>query len=95
LWAVAVGLLRISNGWAALFAWPLLGERINRQKGIALLWGLASGVLCGLLVPTLAGHALFAFDLRFLEATVATISATVEPVMAMLWAALFLGESLT
>ena len=47
------------------------------------------------LAPTLAGHTLFAFGLRFLEAKVATILATIEPVMATLWAALFLGESLT
>jgi DME family drug/metabolite transporter len=173
---VAVVLNYTAPAWAALFAWPLLGERINRQKGIALLlttagvalmvrifdvqflslnlvgllWGLASGVLYGLysifirrtlkrysfwtiitytfaagalfllatqspsrmvsafarpgaafwlvisaLVSTLAGHTLFAFGLRFLEATVATILATIEPVMATLWAALFLGESLT
>jgi DME family drug/metabolite transporter len=200
-WAYAVSLIDIgvavvlnytAPAWAALFAWPLLGERINRQKGIALLlttagvalivrifdarflslnvvgllWGLASGVLYGLygifvrralkrysfwttltyafavgalfllatqpvlslvlssvegpiegspsrvlsalaqpgavlwlvilaLVPTLAGYSLFTFGLRFLEATVATILATIEPVMATLWAALFLGESLT
>ncbi len=184
-WAYAVSLIDVgvavvlnytAPAWAALFAWPLLGERINRQKGIALLltttgvalivhifdaqflslnvvgllWGLASGVLYGLysifirralkrysfwtiityafaagalfllatqspsrmvsafaqpgaalwlvilaLVPTLAGHTLFASGLRFLEATVATILATIEPVMATLWAALFLGESLT
>jgi DME family drug/metabolite transporter len=192
-WAYAVSLIDVgvavvlnytAPAWAALFAWPVLGERINRRKGIALLlttagvalivrvfdaqflslnvvgllWGLASGVLYGLytifirrtlkhysswtvityafatgalflwatqlvlspgegsllrmvsafaqpgavlwlailaLVPTLAGHTLFAFGLRFLEATVATILATIEPVMATLWAALFLGESLT
>lgn len=192
-WAYAVSLIDVgvavvlnytAPAWAALFAWPLLGERINRQKGIALLlttagvaliarifdaqflslnvvgllWGLVSGVLYGLygifirralkrysfwtitaytfasgalflwatqlvvssdrvspsrmvstlaqpgavlwlvilaLGPTLAGHTLFAFGLRFLEATVATILATIEPVMATLWAALFLGESLT
>ncbi len=192
-WAYAVSLIDVgvavvlnytAPAWAALFAWPLLGERINRQKGIALLltiagvalivrifdvqflslnvagllWGLASGVLYGLygifirralkrysfwttityafatgalflvatqlvlspveaspsrmvsafaqpgavvwlvilaLGPTLAGHTLFAFGLRFLEATVATILASIEPVMATLWAALFLGESLT
>jgi len=184
-WAYAVSLIDVgvavvlnytAPAWAALFAWPLLGERINRQKGVALLltiagvalivrifdaqflslnvvgllWGLASGVLYGLygifirqalkrysfwtvityafaagalfllatqspsgmvsafaqpgavvwlvilaLVPTLGGHTLFAFGLRFLEATVATILATIEPVMATLWAALFLGESLT
>ena len=184
-WAYAVSLIDVgvavvlnytAPAWAALFAWPLLGERINRQKGVALLltttgvalivhifdaqflslnvegllWGLASGVLYGLygtfvrrtlkrysfwtvitytfaagalfllatqspsrmvsafaqpgaalwlvvsaLVSTLAGHTLFAFGLRFLEATVATILATVEPVMATLWAVIFLGESLT
>jgi len=192
-WTYAVSLIDVgvatvlnytSPAWAVLFAWPLLGERINRQKGVALLltiagvalivrifdahflslnvvgllWGLASGVLYGLygifirralkrysfwttityafaagalflvatqlvlspveaspsrmvsafaqpgaalwlvilaLVPTLGGHTLFAFGLRFLEATVATILATIEPVMATLWAALFLGESLT
>jgi DME family drug/metabolite transporter len=192
-WAYAVSLIDIgvavvlnytAPAWAALFAWPLLGERINRQKGTALLlttagvalivrifdvpflslnvegllWGLGSGVLYGLysifvrgalkrysfwtiitytfaigglflviaqlvlspveaspsrivsalaqpgavlwllilaLVPTLAGYSLFTFGLRFLEATVATILATIEPVMATLWAALFLGESLT
>jgi drug/metabolite transporter (DMT)-like permease len=47
------------------------------------------------LVPTLIGYTLFVFGLRFLEATVATILATIEPVMATLWAALFLGEWLT
>jgi len=181
---VAVVLNYTAPAWAALFAWPLLGERINRQKGIALLlttagvalvarafdarflslnvvgllWGLVSGVTYGLysvlvrralkrysfwtvvtytfatgalflwatqlvvssgevspsrvvsalvqpgavlwlvilaLVPTLVGHTLFAYGLRFLEATVATILATIEPVTATLWAALFLGESLT
>ncbi len=184
-WAYAVSLIDVgvavvlnytAPAWAALFAWPLLGERINRQKGIALLlatagvaliarifdvqflslnvagllWGLASGVLYGLygicvrwalqrysfwtvitytfatgalfllatqspsrmvsafaqpgavlwlvilaLVPTLVGHTLFVFGLRFLEATVAAILATVEPVMATLLAVIFLGESLT
>ena len=192
-WAYAVSLIDVgvavvlnytAPAWAALFAWPLLGERINRQKGVALLlattgvalivrvfdaqflslnvagllWGLASGVLYGFygifvrralkrysfwtittyafatgalllwatqlvlspgevspsaivsafaepgamlwlvilaLVPTLVGHTLFAFGLRFLEATVATILATIEPVMATLWAALFLSELLT
>ena len=181
---VAVVLNYTAPAWAALFAWPLLGERLNRQKGIALLlttagvaliarifdaqflslnvagllWGLISGVLYGLysifirqtlkrysfwtvvtytfasgalflwaavlvmssgegspsrmvstfaqpgaalwlvilaLGPTLIGHTLFAFGLRFLEATVATILATIEPVMATLWAVIFLGESLT
>lgn len=43
------------------------------------------------LVPTLGGYALYTFSLRFLEAT----GATIEPVMATLWAAVFLGESLT
>jgi len=33
--------------------------------------------------------------LDILEATVATIVATIEAVMTTLWAALFLGESLT
>jgi len=189
---VAVVLNCTAPAWAAVFAWPLLGERINRQKGIALLltttgvalivrifdaqflslnrvgllWGLGSGVTYGLygifarralerysfwtvityafavsalfllatqpvlslvlssaegsagasvgrlgsaftqpgaalwlvilaLVPTLVGYALYTFGLRFLEATVVTILATVEPVMATLWAAIFLGESLT
>ncbi len=184
-WAYAVSLIDVgvavvlnytAPAWAALFAWPLLGERINRQKGIALLlttagvalivrifdaqflslnvegllWGLGSGVFYGLygvfvrwalkrysfwttltyafavgalfllasqspsrlvsafaqpgaalwlvilaLVPTLAGYSLFTFGLRFLEAAVATILATIEPVMATLWAVLFLGEWLT
>jgi len=192
-WAYAVSLIDVgvavvlnytAPAWAALFAWPLLGERLNRQKGIALLlttagvaliarifdaqflslnvagllWALVSGMLYGLysifirralkrysfwtvvtytfasgalflwatvlvmssgevspsrlvsalaqpgaalwllilgLGPTLIGHTLFAFGLRFLEATVATIVATIEPVMATLLAALFLGELLT
>jgi len=184
-WAYAVSLIDVSAAtvlnytapaWAALFAWPLLGERIDRRKGMALLftaagvalivrifdaqflsvnvtgllWGLGSGVTYGLygifsrraleryspwtiitytfaagalfllvtqsvgsirsafsqpgatvwlvvlaLVPTAIGYALYTFALRFLEATVATILATIEPVMAALWAAAFLGESLT
>ena len=192
-WVYAVSLIDVSvatvlnytaPAWAALFAWLLLGERLNRRKAIALLltaagvalivrifdaqflslnrvgllWGLGSGVTYGLygifvrralerysfwtvitytfaagalfllatqpvlslvevsapriesafthpgaamwlvilaLAPTLCGYALYTFGLRFLEATVATILATVEPVMATLWAAAFLGESLT
>ncbi len=184
-WAYAVSLIDVgvatvlnytAPAWAALFAWPLLGERINRRKGLALLltgagvalivrifdagflslnragllWGLGSGVSYGLygifvrralrrysfwtvityafavaalfllatqsassiasafaqpgaalwlviaaLLPTVAGYALYTFGLRYLEATVATIVATIEPVMATLWAALFLGELLT
>ena len=184
-WAYAVSLIDVgvatvlnytAPGWAALFAWPLLGERINRRKGLALLLtvagvalivrvfdaqflslnrvglllGLGTGVTYGLygifvrralqrysfwtivtyafaaaalfllatqsvgriefafsqpgavlwlvilaLLPTLVAYALFTFGLRYLEATVATILATIEPVMATLWAALFLGESLT
>jgi len=173
---VATALNYTAPAWAALFAWPLLGERIDRRKGMALLltaagvalivrifdaqflslnltgllWGLGSGVTYGLygifgrralgrysfwtiitytfaagalfllvtqsvgrigsafaqpgaavwlvilaLVPTLGGYALYTFGLRFLEATAAAILATVEPVMAALWAAIFLGESLT
>ncbi len=184
-WVYAVSLIDVgvatvlnytAPAWAALFAWPLLGERIDQRKGMALLltaagvalivrifdaqflslnrvgllWGLGSGVTYGLygifgrralgrysfwtiityafaagalfllatqsassigsafsqpgavawlvilaLVPTLGGYALYTFSLRFLEATVAAILATVEPVMAALWAAIFLGESLT
>jgi drug/metabolite transporter (DMT)-like permease len=41
------------------------------------------------------GYALYTFGLRFMEATVAAILVTVEPVMATLWAVIFLGESLT
>ena len=184
-WVYAVSLIDVSVAtvlnytapvWAALFAWPLLGERIDRRRGMALLltaagvaliarifdaqflsvnvtgllWGLGSGVTYGLygifsrralgryspwtiityafaagalfllvtqsvgsirsafsqpgatvwlvilaLLPSVVGYALYTFGLRFLEATVATILATVEPVMAALWAAAFLGESLT
>jgi len=184
-WVYAVSLIDVgvatvlnytAPAWVALFAWPLLGERIDRRKGMALLltaagvalivrifdaqflslnltgllWGLGSGVTYGLygifgrralgrysfwtiitytfaagalfllvtqsvgrigsafaqpgaavwlvilaLVPTLGGYALYTFGLRFLEATAAAILATVEPVMAALWAAIFLGESLT
>jgi DME family drug/metabolite transporter len=184
-WVYAVSLIDVgvatvlnytAPAWAVVFSWPLLGERLNRRKGLALLltssgvalivrifdaqflslnmvgllWGLGSGLTYGLygifgrralkrysswtvityafsaaalfllatqsapcmvsafaqpgaatwlvilaLMPTLAGYALFTFGLRYLEATVATILATIEPVMATLWAALFLGESLT
>jgi drug/metabolite transporter (DMT)-like permease len=184
-WAYAVSLIDVgvatvlnytAPAWAVVFAWPLLGERFNRRKGLALLltgagvalivrifdaqflslnmvgllWGMGSGVTYGLygifgrralkrysswtvityafaagalfllatqtpsrigsaftqrgaalwlvilaLLPTLGGYALYTFGLRYLEATVATILATIEPVMATLWAALFLGESLT
>ena len=200
-WVYAVSLIDVgvatvlnytAPAWAALFAWPLLGERIDRRKGLALLltaagvalivrifdadflslnvtgllWGLGSGVTYGLygifsrralgrysfwtiitytfaagalfllatqlvlslaltpvegsaeasvggmgtafvqpsavlwlvilaLFPTVVGYALYTFGLRFLEATVAAILATVEPVMAALWATAFLGEWLT
>ena len=202
-WAYAVSLIDVgvatvlnytSPAWAVIFAWPLLGERLNRRKGLALLltgagvalivrifdaeflslnmvgllWGMGSGVTYGLygifgrralerysfgtvvtytfaagalfllatqpvlsplslgqgtrssveasvgrvgsafaqpgavlwlvilaLFPTVVGYALYTFGLRYLEATVAAILATVEPVMATLWAVMFLGESLT
>ena len=57
--------------------------------------GAALWLVVVALVPTLIGHTLFAFGLCFLEAAVATMVATIEPVMATLLAALFLGESLT
>ena len=184
-WVLAVSLIDVgvatvlnytSPAWAVIFAWPLLGERLNRRKGLALLltaagvalivrifdaqflslnmagllWGLGSGVTYGLygifgrralerysfwtvityafaagalfllatqsassigsafaqpgaalwlvvlaLLPSVVGYALYTFGLRFLEATVAAILATVEPAMATLWAVIFLGESLT
>jgi DME family drug/metabolite transporter len=184
-WAYAVSLISVgvatvlnytSPAWAVLFAWPLLGERLNRRKGLALLltaagialivrifdaqflslnlvgllWGLGSGVTYGLygifsrlalgrysfwtvitytfaagalfllatqpierivsaftqpgaalwlvilaLFPTVVGYALYTFGLRFMEATVAAILVTVEPVMATLWAVIFLGEWVT
>jgi len=177
---IDVGIATVLNytapAWAALFAWPLLGERIDRREGSALLltatgvalmvrifdaqflslnlfgllWGLGSGVTYGLygifgrralerysswttltytfaagalfllatqstgriasafaqpgtavwlvalaLVPTLGGYALYTLSLRFLEATVAAILVTVEPVMAVLLAVAFLGERLS
>jgi len=184
-WVLAVSLIDVgvatvlnytSPAWAVIFAWPLLGERLNRRKGVALLltaagvalivrifdarflslnmagllWGMGSGVTYGLygifgrralerysfwtvityafaagalfllatqsassigsafaqpgaafwlvilaLLPSVVGYALYTFGLRFLEATVAAILATVEPAMATLWAVIFLGESLT
>ncbi len=45
-WAYAVSLIDVgvatvlnytSPAWAVIFAWPLLGERLNRRKGVALL----------------------------------------------------------
>lgn len=64
-WAYAIALIDVgvatvlnytAPAWAALFAWPLLGERIDRQKGAALFL-------------TLVGVALIArvFDARFLS----------------------------
>ena len=184
-WVYAVSLLDVgvatvlnytSPAWTALMAWPLLGERIDRQKiaamaltgaGIALiarlfdanflslnatgvllalatapLWGLygilgrrllrrynswtillytfAAGTLFALpllspqglrqvaaqpsallwmaflaLVPSIAGYGLFTVGLRYLNATVASILATVEPLIAVLLAWVFLGETLT
>jgi len=192
-WVYAVSLIDVgvatvlnytSPAWAVIFAWPLLGERLNRRKGLALLltaagvalivrifdaqflslnmagllWGMGSGVTYGLygifgrralerysfwtvvtyafasgalfllvtqpvlssveasvgsiasafaqpgaalwlvilaLLPSVGGYALYTFGLRYLEATLAAILVTVEPVMATLWAVIFLGESLT
>ena len=184
-WAYAVSLIDVgvatvlnytSPAWAVIFAWPLLGERLNRRKALALLltgagvalivrifdvrflslnmtgllWGMGSGLTYGLygifgrqalqrysfwtvityafaagalfllatqsvgrirsafaqpgatlwlivlaLLPSVVGYGLYTFGLRYLEATVAAILATVEPVMATLWAVIFLGEALT
>jgi DME family drug/metabolite transporter len=86
LWAIQ---LILNPGLSSVGNSPLRMVSAFAQPG-AMLW---LAILA--LGPTLLGHTLFAFGLRFLEATVATILATIEPVMATLWAALFLGESLT
>jgi drug/metabolite transporter, DME family len=173
---VATVLSDISPVWTAILAWPLLGERIDRSKllalaltgaGIALIarlfdarflsinalgvalalttgmaWGLygilghralrrynswtvllytfAAGMLFLLplqpvqglrqvlrqpttilwiaflaLVPSIAGYGLYTIGLRYLKATVAAILATLEPLIAVLLAWVFLGEHLT
>lgn len=47
------------------------------------------------LLPTLGGYVLYTFSLRSLDAAVAAILVATEPVMAVLWAAIFLGERLS
>jgi drug/metabolite transporter, DME family len=184
-WVYAVSLLDVgvatvlnytSPAWTALLAWPLLGERIDRQKiaalvltgaGVALIarlldasflslnavgvllalatgptWGLygilgrrllrrynswtillytfGAGTLFMLpllspeglgqvaarpsallwmaflaLVPSIGGYGLYTVALRYLNATVAAILATLEPLIAVLLAWAFLGETLT
>jgi drug/metabolite transporter, DME family len=184
-WVYAVSLLDVgvatvlnytSPAWTAFLAWPLLGERIDRQKIVALAltgagvtliarlldanflslnatgvllalatgpaWGLygilgrrllrrynswtillytfAAGTLFTLplvspdglrqvaarpsallwmaflaLVPSIGGYGLYTIGLRHLNATVAAILATLEPLIAVLLAWVFLGETLT
>jgi DME family drug/metabolite transporter len=47
------------------------------------------------LVPTLGGYAFYTLGLRSLDAAVAAILVATEPAMAVLWAAIFLGERLS
>ncbi|MBN1857896.1 EamA family transporter [Candidatus Bipolaricaulota bacterium] len=83
--------------YSLLFALPglavatlLAGEPLLPQPGEGWLY---VGVLA--IVPTLAGYALYAHGLRRLPAARAAILATMEPVLATVWAVVFLSERLT
>lgn len=60
----------------------------NSVSGWGILFLLA-------VVPTLGGFGLYTLSLRSLSPTVANLIATLEPVLAGIWAFLFLGEMLT
>ncbi|MCB9135304.1 MAG: EamA family transporter [Anaerolineales bacterium] len=60
----------------------------NSVSGWGILFLLA-------VVPTLGGFGLYTLSLRSLSPTVANLIATLEPVLAGIWAFLFLGEMLS
>lgn len=85
-----------------LFLFSLGNDRlITRAPPLANLFWLGDawagwGMLFFLgVVPTLGGFGLYTLSLRSLSPTVANLIATLEPVLAAIWAYLFLSETLT
>jgi len=95
-------LVRDINPWKLLFwgltiggailwlAYPIFGRNIPLIP-LSSGWGL---VLCIALFPTLVGYGLYLVALKHIQASQAAIISTLEPLLASLWAAVFLGESL-
>ena len=73
----------------------LATQSVGRIESAFARPGAAVWLVILALVPTLGGYVLYTFGLRFLESTVAAILVATEPVMAVLWAAVFLGERLS
>lgn len=68
---------------------PIEGLAKIAAQPVTLLW-----LLFLALVPSIAGYGLYTIGLRYLNATVAAILATLEPLIAMMLAGVFLGERL-
>ncbi len=82
--------------WALCVGTPVLhGVNLAAGGGIPAIpplgWAL---ILCLGLFPTLASYGLFLVALRYMRAGHASLAAVAEPVLAAVWAALFLGEGL-
>ena len=80
----------LGNDWLITRTSPLvnllwLGDALTGW-GILFFLGIA---------PTLGGFGLYTLSLRSLSPTVANLIATLEPVLAAIWAYLFLSETLT
>jgi len=85
----------LTYAFAAGASFLLVTQTIGRIESAFSRPGPAVWLLVLALVPTLGGYALYTSSLRFLESTVAAILVATEPVMAVLWAAVFLGERLS
>lgn len=84
----------LAYAFAAGVPFLLVTQTIERIESALARPGAAGWLLVLALVPTLGGYALYTSGLRFLGSTVAAILVATEPVMAVLWAAVFLGEQL-
>lgn len=85
----------LTYAFAAGVPFLLVTQSVERIESAFARPGAAAWLVILALVPTLGGYALYTFGLRSLESTVAAILVATEPVMAVLWAAVFLGERLS
>ncbi len=77
-----------ANTFAGKFALTDLMWLGNSVSGWSILFFLG-------VVPTLGGFGLYTLSLRYLQPTVASLIATLEPALTAVWAYLFLREMLT
>jgi len=78
--------------WVILLAWPILGERIRGLEWLAVILAFAGLVVYNIVVTSVVAYLLWFYILEKLPAGIATMGTLVTPVIAILAAAVQLGE---